>query len=236
MQSAAKNTIITGTSRGLGFDVANYFLRHGYVVAGCSRGASTIQHKNYIHHSLDLTDEKSVRLWARNLKSEMGFISTLVCNAGLVKLGSVTGATSLDEFKSFIDSNLIATFLTCREFSKIMMLQRYGRIINITSIMTELHAEGTCSYSSTKAAVAEFTKVLAKELIQFNITCNIISPSLIKTESSDEFGKKWESNMLEMQSIKRAVNPNELAHMIEFFSSEKSSCLTGQTLSTCLIS
>lgn len=236
MNKIGKNSIvITGTSRGLGFGLANYFLDKGFIVAGCSRGPSTILHNNYVHHPLDLSDENAVREWARNVKHEIGFINTLVCNAGLVKLGSVTGATSLNEFKLFLDSILISTFLTCREFSKIMMLQKYGRIINISSIMTELHAEGTCAYGSAKSAVTEFTRVLARELIQFNITCNVISPSLINTSSSKTFGEKWEGNMLEMQSIKRAIEPNELAHIIEFFFSEKSSCLTGQNLNTCII-
>ena len=234
-EATINSIVITGTSRGLGYELAKHFLNKGYLVSGCSRGDPTINHQNYTHFSLDLSDETSVRKWSRAVKEKIGFIGTLVCNAGLVELGAVTGATSFKDFKSFHNSIMMSTFLTCREFSKTMMLQKYGRIINISSIMTEIHAEGTCAYASAKSAVNEFSRILAKELIPFNITCNIISPSLINTRSSKAFGDEWKDNMLGLQSIKKAIDPYEIAHIIEFFSSPQSANITGQNLNTCFI-
>jgi len=226
---------VTGSSRGIGYEIANHFLNQGCLVAGCSRGDSTISHLNYRHYSIDVCDEMDVQLWIRALRKDFNRIDVVVCNVGLVKLGSVTGSTSLNSFKSFLDSILISTFLVCREFSKIMMLQRYGRIINIGSIMSEMHAPGTCAYASAKSAVIEFTKVLAREVADYGVTCNIVSPSMVKTDSNAVFGDSWEKAMLEMQTIKRPIDATELCHLIDFFASPKSSIVTGQILHTCLV-
>jgi len=227
--------VITGTSRGIGLEVAKYFLNKGFVVLGCSRGEGQISHLSYRHYRVDIRDEVAVRSWARKIKVEFGGVDILVCNVGLVQLGAVACTTSLSMFQDFINSILVSTFLVCREFSKMMIMQKKGRIINITSIMSELHAPGTSAYASAKKGVVEFTKVLANELVNYGVTCNVISPSLVSTESSSSFGKLWESNMLDMQTIKRPINPIELCPIIEFFISSEASILTGQVLYTCLV-
>jgi len=227
--------VITGTSRGIGLAIANHFLLKGFLVAGCSRGKAAIFHQNYRHYSLDVCNELDVKRWARAVRSDFNRVDVLVCNVGLVRLGAVTGVTSLDSFKSFIDSILVSTFLVCREFSKQMMMQRDGRIVNIGSIMSEMHAPGTCAYASAKSAVVEFTKVLAREVAGYGVTCNIVSPSMVLTDSNVVFGENWERSMLEMQTIKRAIDASELCHLIEFFASPKSSIVTGQILHTCFV-
>ena len=227
--------VVTGASRGIGFTIANYFLQKGFLVVGCSRGQSTINHENYKHFEVDVCNESAVKCWAREVKRELGGVDVLVCNVGLVSLGAVTGATSLASFKLFIDSILGGTFLVCREFSKLMMIQRYGRIINIGSIMSEIHAPGTCAYAPAKAAVIEFTKVLAREVAEYGVTCNIVSPSMVRTDSNAVFGDKWEKAMLQMQTIKRPIDASELCHVIEFFASPKSSIVTGQVIHTCFV-
>lgn len=231
-----KNVIVvTGTSKGLGYQMAKYFLDKDFLVAGCSRGESMIVHPNYKHYSLDVCIEQSVRSWVREVKRDYGRIDALVCNVGLVKLGALTGGTSLDSFRAFLDSILVSTFLVCREFSKQMVLQKYGRIINITSIMTELHAPGTCAYASAKMAVVEFTKVLAREVADYGVTCNLVSPSMVLTDSNAVFGESWRKTMLDMQTIKRPIEASELCHLIEFFASPASSIVTGQILHTCFV-
>ena len=228
--------VITGTSRGIGRGIAEYFARNGFVVAGCSRGESTLAGlADYHHSSVDVCNESQVRAWARAVKNRHGRVDVTVCNVGLVKLGAVTGMTSLEMFQSFVDSILVSTFLVCREFSRIMTLQRYGRIINLTSIMTELHAPGTSAYSAAKSAVVQFTKVLARELVTTGVTCNVISPSLVLTESSEAFGNDWKSNMLAMQTMQRPVEIAEICNIIEFFGAPESGCVTGQIIHTCLV-
>lgn len=236
MTSELPVMVVTGSSRGLGRGIAEYFSRAGYQVAGCSRGAfEGGEITNYKHYSVDVCDEHGVRVWARQVKRDFGRVDVVVANVGLVKLGAVTGATSLEMFRSFVDGILVSAFLVCKEFSTIMALQKRGRIITISSIMSELHAPGTCAYASAKKGVVEFTKVLANELLPFNVTCNTISPSLIETDSAKAFGNAWEEKMLSLQSLKRVVSPAEICNIIEFFASPKSSCVTGQVLHTCLV-
>ncbi len=228
--------VITGTSRGIGRGMAEHFSRKGWLVVGCSRGPGTLTDlPSYDHFQVDVSDEKQVREWVRAVKRKHGRIDALVCNVGLVKLGAMTGVTSTELFQSFVNSILVSTFLVCREFSKIMGLQRYGRIINLTSIMTQLHAPGTSAYSASKAAVVELTKVLAREVSGQGITCNVVSPSLVMTEASASFGEEWKKNMLAMQTLPRPIEVAELCNIVDFFASPQSGCVTGQVIHTCLV-
>jgi 3-oxoacyl-[acyl-carrier protein] reductase len=138
-------------------------------------------------------------------------------------------------FQSFVDAILTGTFLVCREFSKLMALQRYGRIVNIGSIMTELHAPGTVAYASAKSAVVQLTKVMARELANSGVTCNVVSPSLVLTDSSEAFGPDWKAAMLAMQTIQRPIEIAELCNVVAFFASPASGCVTGQVVHTCLV-
>ncbi len=236
MDSTQQVTVVTGTSRGLGKGIAEHFLLRGDTVIGCSRGETAGWEKErYHHYCVDATDETQVRDWARAVKRNFGKVDLLINNVGLVKLGAITGATSLDLFKQFVDAILISTFLVCREFSKLMVLQRQGRIVNFTSIMSELHEPGTCAYASAKKAVVEFSKVLAKELAPHGVTCNVVSPSLVNTEASSVFGLEWRENMLQLQTLPTAVEPVDLCHAIEFFASPRAWCVTGQVIHTCLV-
>jgi 3-oxoacyl-[acyl-carrier protein] reductase len=236
-QTAERVMAITGTSRGVGRGMAEYFARAGYAVEGCSRGETTLAElPNYHHTSLDVTGEAQVRDWARAVKRRRGRVDVVVCNVGLVKLGALAGMTSLEAYRAFVDAIQVGTFLVCREFSKIMALQRSGRIVNVTSIMTELHAPGTVGYASAKAAVVELTKVLARELADSGVTCNVVSPSVVTTESSSAFGEEWMTNMLAMQTIKRPIDVAELCNVVAFFAAPESKSVTGQVVHTCLVS
>src|SRR5438105_3100962 len=145
--------VITGTSKGIGRGLAEHFLAHGYRLAGCSRGPATIEHANYLHGQVDVTDEKQVQGWSRQLRTQMGQVDVLVCSVGLVKSALFLAVTSGALFDEFLKTNIAATFYVCREISKLMLMKRKGRIVNVASIMTEIHEPGTSAYASTKAAV-----------------------------------------------------------------------------------
>ena len=230
--SAHPVAVITGSSRGLGKSLAQYFLNKDYVVAGCSRGEGAIVHKNYQHYKVDVGNEAEVRSWVRKVKNDFKKVDLLICNAGLVRSALFLSMTPSDEMESIVRTNYIGVFYVLREISKVMALRGSGRIITISSTMTLLHEEGTAVYSATKAAVTETTKVLAKELAPRGITCNVIAPAMMWTDSSEALSKggDWQKRMLEKQIFPRLIETEEICHIADFFASPKSSAITGQVI------
>jgi 3-oxoacyl-[acyl-carrier protein] reductase len=231
-----KIMVITGTSKGIGLGLAQYFVNKNYIVVGASRSIPSWEHPEYFHFKVDVTDEKMVQSWARDVKRRFKKTDILINNVGLVKSSLQVTLTPLAIFEEFIKINLSSSFLVSREFSKAMIMQRHGRIINISSIMTQLFENGTGAYTATKSAIESLSKVMAKELISHNITVNNIAPSMVITDSNRQLGEEWEKWMLDKQVLKRAVTIEEIANIIEFFSSPLASVITGQTIQTCYLS
>lgn len=227
--------MVTGTSRGVGRGLAEYYCGKGTTVVGCSRSEPTFEHPAYHHTALDVTDEKSVHQWTRSTKKSFGRIDALVCNVGMVRSALLMPVTAPSMVREFVEAIVMATYNVCYEVSKVMVTQRRGRIVNIASTMTHLHEPGTVGYSSAKSAVVEMTKVMAKELVSLGITCNVLSPSLILTDASSRLGEDWMKRMLELQTLKRPVEIDELCNVVDFFLDERSACITGQVIHTCLV-
>lgn len=227
--------LLTGSSRGIGLGIASYFLERGYIVCGSSRSASTLDQPDYHHTCLDVSDEAAVRGWVLAVAKKFGRVDVAVCNAGVVKSAlmlPVTPTTILDEFSA---THVRGVFLVCREVSKVMIRQKSGRIINLSSPAVAWHLKGASAYAATKAAVEEMTRVLARELARTGITCNIVRPALVMTGPATAMGPEWAEWLLDQQSIRRTVTAEEIGNVIEFFASDASSAITGQTLSMCLV-
>jgi 3-oxoacyl-[acyl-carrier protein] reductase len=224
--------LITGSSRGLGRSLAEHFLKLNFRVAGCSRGESTIDNPHYHHYSLDISDEGQIRSWVRVLKRTLGDIDVLICNAALVSSALLLAATPGNVMESFLKTNIAGVFYIVKEISKLMMIKGKGNIITISSTMVALHEEGTAIYSATKSAVTEMTKILAKELAPKGITCNVIAPAMMATDSSKALSKggDWQKRMLDIQTIPRVLEMEEICHVADFLISPLSSAITGQVI------
>lgn len=222
--------VVSGTSRGLGRGIAEHFAKAGYRVAGCSRGTSTIDLDLYEHHQVNVTDESQVQSWVRGIKRSLGKIDVLVCNAGVVPDAALVTLTSSHVVRTTMQTNVEGTFLLCREVGKVMIPQRSGSIITISSMAVAVHQRGTAAYSASKAAIVELTKVLASELAAFGITCNSLAPSVFRTKNIDKMGGAGEAATLESLTIKRELQPNEVCNAIAFFASPLSRAITGQTI------
>lgn len=227
--------LLTGSSRGIGFGIANHFLARGDVVCGCSRSESSLDSPQYHHTRLDVSDEKAVRAWVSSVAKQFGRIDTAVCNAGIVKsalMMSVTPASILDQF---VATHVRGVFLVCREVSKVMIRQKSGRIVTLSSPAVAWHLKGAAAYAATKAAVEEMTRVLARELAPAGVTCNVVRPGLVLTDPARAMGDEWAEWLLDQQTIRRTVTIEEICNVIEFFASPESSAITGQTLNMCLV-
>ena len=228
--SAQPVMVVTGTGKGIGRGIAEYFATHGYQVAGCSRSPATWQSADYLHTQLDVGDEKQVRDWIRSIKRTWERIDVLVCNAGLAPANLLLTMTGSDVLEPVLRTNVAGTYYVCREVAKVMMLQRSGRIITVSSMAVGLHEEGTSAYAASKSAVVEMTKILAKELVSFGITCNVMAPSMLMTEAVEALGEAVIARALGRLTVKRELTIEEICNVVSFFIAPESSCITGQVI------
>ena len=222
--------VITGTRAGLGRGMAEHFVKKGYFVAGCSRGSSTLEVEGYQHTQVDVGDERQVRQWIRSLQNEYRRIDVLVCNAGLAPAALLLTMTAGEVLESLLRTNVSGTYYSCREVAKVMITQKFGRIITVSSMAVGLHEEGTSAYSASKSAIVEMTKVLAKELAPLGVTCNVIAPSMVITDAVKALGEAVIARALEKLTIKRTLTIEEVCNVISFFAAPDSVCITGQVI------
>ncbi|RAX51427.1 oxidoreductase [Helicobacter sp. 16-1353] len=223
--------IITGTRKGIGSYLATYFLKEGHIVCGCSRGESSIEHKNYRHFALDVSDENAVITMIRNVKREFGNIDILLNNAGIASMNHIL-TTPFKSLKDIFATNFFGSFLFMREVSKVMIKNKnkHNRIVNFTTIAAPLRLEGESVYAASKAAIANFTQTCAKELATFNITINAIGPTPIATDLIKNVPKSKLDSLLDKQAIKRFGEFEDVLNVIRFFIDEKSDFITGQII------
>lgn len=224
-----KNILITGTRKGIGKDLAEHFLDQGHLVIGCSRGTGSIDHKNYQHHSLDVCDEKAAKAMIRSVKKEFKKIDVLLNNAGIAAMNHLL-TTPYSTVEKVFSTNFMGTFLFTREVAKLMVRQKCGRIINFSTVATGLRLEGEAVYAASKAAVANFTQTVAKELGPFGITVNAIGPTPVKTDLIKLVPAQKLDELLEKQSIHRFGEFKDVRNLVDFFIAEESDFITGQVI------
>ena len=215
-----KIVVITDTSKGIGKSLAIYYLSKKCIVIGCSRTKSVIDDINYRHFELDACDEKAVVDMIRGIKKEFGKIDILLNNAGIA---------SMNHFITTSYQSVQNIFFT-REVSKIMMKQKFGRVVNYTTVATPLRLEGEAIYAASKAAIENFTQTVAKEVASYGITVNAIGPTPIQTDLIKAVPKNKIDELISKQAIKRFGTFEDIINVIEFFCNEKSSFITGQII------
>ncbi len=221
--------VITGTRKGIGKYLAEYYLNKGLTVAGCSRGESSIEHENYHHYELDVSDEKSVISMVRNIKKKFGKIDVLLNNAGAASMNHIL-LTPYKTIKETIETNYFGSFLFLREVSKVMLKKKYGRIVNFASIATPLKWEGEAAYAASKAAVENLTKIAAKEVAEYGITVNALGSTPVWTDMINRVPKEKLDGILNQQSIKRIGEMKDVSHLCDFLIDEESNFITGQVV------
>lgn len=221
--------LITGTRKGIGLELAKYYLSLGFVVVGCSRNNGAIEHENYRHFSLDVSDEKAVIKMVRAVKKEFGQIDVLLNNAGIASMNHFL-TTPYETVQNIYKTNFFGTFLFSREVSKVMMRQKSGHIVNYTTVASPLRLEGEAIYASSKRAIENLTQTIAKELATYGIRVNAIGPTPIKTDLIKAVPKQKMDELLSKQAIKRFGNFEDIKNVIDFFIDKKSEFITGQII------
>jgi 3-oxoacyl-[acyl-carrier protein] reductase len=219
--------IITGTRKGLGKMLAEHYLSFGDKVFGCSRRMGSIEHPNYKHFSLDVSSETDVVAMVREVYKTTKRIDVLINNAGVASMNHVL-LTPFSTVEKLFATNYFGTFLMCREVSKIMSRQKNGRIVNYSTVAVPLNLEGELVYSSSKAAVEQLTRVLAKELGMNGVTVNAIGPTPISTDLIKNVPENKIQELIEQQSVKRLGIFEDVLNVVDFFIAPQSNFITGQ--------
>lgn len=215
--------VITGTSRGIGKELAEYYLRMGNIVVGISRSYSGIEHENFKEFQSCVSDEIKIP----QILNNVGEVDVLINNAGVASMNH-TLLTPMESVIDIMDTNFVGTFLLSKECAKKM--KNGGRIINFTTVAYPLNLEGEAIYSASKAAIESLTRTMAYELAPFGITVNAVGPNPIKTDLIKSVPQEKLQAVINRQAIKRYGTSLDIANVIDFFVKPESNFITGQTI------
>lgn len=227
--SAKEITLVTGSRKGIGRAIAEHYLAKGHIVIGCSRQEAAFSHPDYSHHCGDVADEKFVQGLMRSIRSTYGRLDNLVNNAGIASMNHAL-LTPIDTAQRVFQTNVMGTFLFCREAAKLMSKNKHGRIINFSTVAIPLKVKGEAIYAASKAAVVSLTEILAKEFADMGITVNAVGPTPIETDLICKVPKQKISMLLEKQAIHRFGHFTDVINVLDFFIDAKSDFITGQTI------
>ena len=228
-----KIVIITGTRKGIGEYLANYFLTKDYIVIGCSRNKPECindkKQNNYKHYLLDVSDEKAVKMLFKDLRKSYGKVDYLINNAGVAAMNHSL-LTPISSIERVLNTNVVGTFIFCREAAKLMKKTGQGRIVNFSTVAVPLKLEGESIYAASKAAIVSLTQIFAKELAEFGITVNAVGPTPIKTDLIKGVSTDKIDDLLKRQAIQRYGTFEDVKNVIEFFIKPESNFITGQVI------
>ena len=229
-----KIVFITGVSRGIGLEIAKCFLNDGYFVIGTSRSnfnlGEALDSDHCLHIPLDVTDRDQVKNCMEQIKTQEKIPNVLINNAGITK-DQLFLRMKDEDWDEVINSNLTGVFNITKLFIKSMVMDRSGKIINISSVAGLMGNPGQVNYSSSKAGLGGFTRSLAKEVAARNITVNCIAPGFIETDMTNHFKSDELDNILKTIPANKMGNPQDIANLALFLASSSGDYITGQTIS-----
>ncbi|MDI5950752.1 SDR family oxidoreductase [Flavobacterium yafengii] len=222
--------LITGSSRGIGNYLVNYYLDKGFFVVGCSRNECDIKHENYNHIIADLSNEEEILNVFKIIRKEYKRLDILINNAAINP--AILNVTFLPykTIQNIYAVNVFAPIMFCREAVKLMMRNKFGRIINLGSMATRHEVPGEALYTSTKASMNAFTRVLSKEVASYGITVNIVAPSVIDTELAKAINQIALQEVLDRNAIKKYGDLVDVSNTIDYLIKEESKAVTGQII------
>ena len=234
-----KVALVTGAGKGIGKEIALELARGGAKCvinyASSAAGAESVAEEiramgsEAMIYKCDVSDADAVQKMITDVMEQYGRIDILVNNAGITKDGLMLKMTEAD-FMAVLDINLKGAFNCMKAVTKPMMKQRYGRIINITSIVGIIGNAGQVNYAASKAGLIGMTKSAARELASRNITVNAVAPGFIETDMTDVLPDSVKEQLLAQIPMKKLGQTGDIANAVCFLADEKASYITGQVL------
>ena len=237
MQFEGQVALVTGASRGIGRAIALELARKGLKVVGTATteaGAQAISEALAAHPGckgacLNVNDAAGVEALVEAIGKEHGALHVLVNNAGITR-DTLSMRMKDEDWDAVLDTNLKAVFRLSRAVIRLMMKQRYGRIVNITSVVGASGNPGQANYAAAKAGVAGMTRALARELGSRGITVNCVAPGFIETDMTRALDESQTAALLGQIPLGRLGSPADVAHAVAFLASPHAGYITGTTL------
>ena len=230
----SKIVFISGASKGIGLEIAHTFSKNNYQVIGTSRSnfslGKLIGDTNAISVKLDVTNRNEIESLYIELKDQSLLPDILINNAGVTN-DQLFLRMTYDQWDQTINTNLNGVFNLTKVFIKNMIKNKYGRIINISSVAGLMGNAGQVNYASSKSALLGFTKSIAKEMGARNITSNIIAPGFIKTDMTNVLDEAIQTEIKSKIPLKSFGDPTDIAQTALFLASEDADYISGQTIS-----
>ena len=227
-----KTALVTGASRGIGKAIAKKLKADNYEVLGTATsvsGVDTLTSDGIEGYLLDLNSKDSIDSFWSQLESDNKTISVLVNNAGITR-DNIILRMSDEEWSDIMSVHLYGTFQLSKRALKMMLKNKWGRIINISSASASIGNRGQSNYAAAKAGVEAFTKSLAKEVGRRDITINAIAPGFISTDMTENNKGVNADYLVKEIPLGRFGEPEEVASLISFMCSDRASYITGQTI------
>ena len=233
-----KVVIVTGGARGIGFAIANSFAENGAISVILDLNQNAIDEavkkiddvgNKAVGFVADVTNSESVKAVFKDVFKKFGKIDALINNAGITKDGLLMKMKESD-WQMVIDVNLKGTFNCTQAVSRFMLKQRFGSILNITSVIGIMGNAGQANYAASKGGVIAFTKSVAKEFATRNVRANSIAPGFIQTEMTEKLSKEVVDNYAKAIPLSRMGVAEDVADLCMFLASEKANYITGQTI------
>ena len=238
MQFKDKTALITGAAQGIGKAIAQAFAKEGANIAVSDVNLElATQTANEIKGSgvktiplkMNVADLADVEAGVKKAIEELGKINILVNNAGITK-DNLFLRMKKEDWDAVISVNLTGVFNLCKTISRLMMKERYGRIINVASVAGEMGNVGQANYSASKAGVVGLTKTLARELAPRGVTVNAIAPGFIQTAMTDRIPEEIKKKILDQIPLGKLGQPEDVAAAALFLASSAADYITGQVI------
>lgn len=232
---AGKIALVTGGSRGIGYDIATALLGAGAQVGIVARDpertprAAESLGEGAASFVCDLTDPEQVAAMHQAVEEQLGPVDVLVNNAGITR-DNLLARLSADDWDAVMHANLRGTFLVTKLVTRVMMKRRAGRVINITSVVGLTGNKGQANYAASKAGVIGFTKAVAKELASRNVLVNAVAPGFIDTDMTQALPEAARDALLAQIPLARLGRGPDVAGAVLFLASDLAEYITGQVL------
>ena len=238
MKFEGRVALVTGASQGIGHACARALAREGATLAAAARNRPNLDElvaeltangSKAAAFTMDVADEDQVKAGIKSVLAQFGKIDILVNNAGITR-DQLIMRMKRSDWDAVLNTNLTSAYLCTQQVISSMLKQRWGRIINITSVFGQMGQAGQTNYAASKAGLIGLTMAMAREVASRNITCNAVAPGFIETNMTAALSEEFKQSAVKNIPLGRVGSPEDVASAVCFLASDEASYITGHVL------